>query len=116
MILSLPFFLLSSSPLTSLTFHSSPSRRKMLQQQQKREMKARRDQRKMQEKMRREQKKREVKIRQHSEKELKRRQKEDNRRQELGLANVVRLHDLDLSSQKGRAQAQFIDAATAAIF
>ena len=79
-------------------------------------MKARRDQRKMQEKMRREQKKREAKAHQQAEKERKKRQKEEDRRHQLGLGNVVRLHEIDLSSQKGKAQAQFIDAATAAIF
>ena len=96
--------------------HRAQKRSKMLQEQQKREMKARRDQRKMHEKMARDKKQQEAKARQNAEKERKRQDKEKHRRHELGLDNVVRLHEVDLSTQKGRAQAHFIDAATAAIF
>ncbi len=74
----------------------------------------------MQEKMRRDQKKKEAKSDRTTKKERKRREKLEaaaqERRERLGLGNVLRLHEVDPSSQQARAQAQFIDAATAAIF
>lgn len=96
--------------------HKTSKRVKMLREQQKRDIKARQDQRKMRERMEREQKKRDSKERKALEKEKKKAQKEQRMRHDLGLDNVVRLHELDLGTQRGRAQAHFIDSATAAIF
>ena len=70
----------------------------------------------MEEKMEREQKKREARERMAAEKEKKKRARDSTLRSSMGLDNIVRLQDVDLSSDAGRAQAQFIDAATAAIF
>ena len=92
-------------------------------QQQKEDLKEERKQRKMEEKMEREKKKQEAK--QHKEAEKKRKEeekkkkrlsKEEQHRQSLGLGNVVRLQDVDFSSGDARAQAGFIDSATAALF
>ena len=96
--------------------HKVKKRGKILQEQQKREIKARQEQRKMRERMEREQKKRESKERKALEKERKKTSKEQHMRHALGLDNVVRLHEVDLGTRQGRAQAQFIDSATAAIF
>ena len=96
--------------------HRAGKRVKMLHDQQKRDIRARRDQRKMRERMQREQKKRDSKERKALEKEQKKASKEQRMRHDLGLDNVVRLHELDLGTQQGRAQAHFIDSATAAIF
>lgn len=70
----------------------------------------------MQEKMEREEKKQEVKRRKQEEKDRKKRSKEQQLRSSMGLDNVVHLHELDPSSRNTRAQAEFIDAATAALF
>lgn len=70
----------------------------------------------MQEKMEREQKKQEEKRRKQEEKERKKRSKEQQLRSSMGLDNVVHLHEIDHSSGNARAQAQFIDNATAALF
>ena len=70
----------------------------------------------MAEKMERETKKQEARARKEAEKEGKKRAKEEAVRQSMGLSNVVRMHELDFNSKEGKAQAQFIDAATAAIF
>ena len=90
----------------------------MTQQEQEAETVTAKQDKKMQDKMEREKKKQEEKIRKQEEKEKKKREKEQAKQQakraSLGLDNVVHLHEL--SSTEGRAQAQFIDAATAALF
>ena len=96
---------------------------KLLQQQQREDLKEERKQRKMEEKMEREKKKQEAK--QHKEAEKKRKEEEKKKkrlskdeqlRQSLGLGNIVRLQDMDFSSEDAKAQARFIDSATAALF
>lgn len=98
-------------------------RMKMLQEQQKEDLKEERKRRKMEEKMEREKKKQEAK--QHKEAEKKRKEeekkkkrlsKEEQHRQSLGLGNIVRLQDVDFNSGDAKAQAGFIDSATAALF
>ena len=91
-------------------------RARRLKEQQAQEAKARRSHQRMQERIRKEQRKRDERERKAMEKEARRHAKDETTRKELGLENVVRLHEVDLSSRQGRAQAQFIDAATAAIF
>lgn len=70
----------------------------------------------MQEKMEREKQKQEEKRHKQEEKERKKQAKEMKQRHNLGLDNVVHLHELDFSKKEARAQAQFIDNATAALF
>ena len=95
----------------------------MLEKQQKEDLKEERKRRKMEEKMERERQKKEAKDQKAAEKKRKeatknksKLSKEDKRRQSLGLGNVVRLQDLDFNSGDARAQAEFIDSATAALF
>ena len=95
----------------------------MLEKQQKEDLKDEKKQRRMEEKMERERLKKEAKDRKAAEKKRKEAEKnksklskEDKRRQNMGLGNVVRLQDVDFGSGDGRAQAHFIDNATAALF
>ena len=95
----------------------------MLEKQQKEDLKEEKKRRRMEQKMERERQKMEAKERKAAEKKRKEAEKnksklskEDKRRQSLGLGNVVRLQDLDFSSGDARAQAEFIDSATAALF
>ena len=96
--------------------HKAKKRVKMLKDAQKRERKARKDKRKMEEKAERERRKTRERERKVREIERKKAAKEIKLRDDMGLGNVMRLHDVDTSTSEGRAQAQFIDAATAAIF
>ena len=95
----------------------------MLEQQQKEDLKEERKRKKMEQKMEREKQKKEAKDRKAAEKKRKEAEKnksklskEDKRRQSLGLGNIVRLQDVDFGSGDARAQAEFIDSATAALF
>ena len=96
---------------------------KRLEQQQKEDLKEERKRKKMEQKMERERQKKEAKDRKAAEKKRKEAEKnksklskEDKRRQSLGLGNIVRLQDVDFGSGDARAQAGFIDSATAALF
>ena len=91
-------------------------REKKSKEQERLEAKQTKQAKKMQEKMDREKKKQEERIRKQEEKERKKRSKDQQARASLGLDNVVHLHELDMSKQGSRAQAQFIDASTAALF
>ena len=88
---------------------------RMLKEAQKHDRKARKDKRKMEEKLERERRKVAAKERKVQEKERKK-NSDAKLREDMGLGNIVRLEDIDGSTHQGRAQAQFIDAATAAIF
>ena len=96
--------------------HKAKKRIKKLKDVQKQEMKARKDRRKMEERAERERRKMAAKERKAREKERKRQIRDGKLREDVGLGNVVRMHDIDTSTMSGKAQAQFIDAATAAIF
>ena len=96
--------------------HKAKKRVKMMKEVQKRERKARKDKRKTEEKAERERRKARERERKLREKERKKAAKEIKLRDDMGLGNVMRLHNVDTSTSQGRAQAQFIDAATAAIF
>lgn len=96
--------------------HRAKKRAKLQKRLQDEQVKAQKSQRRMQERIRKEQRKKEERERRAMAKERRRQAKEASARQGLGLENVVRLQDLDLSTRQGKAQAQFIDAATAAIF
>ena len=91
-------------------------REKKSKDQERLEAKQAKQEKKMQEKMEREKKKQEERRRKQEEKERKNRSKDQQARASLGLDNVVHLHEIDMSKQGGRAQAQFIDASTAALF
>ncbi len=91
-------------------------REKMDQQPSVEDSKHAKQEQQMQDKIEREQKKQEQKKNKKEEKERKKRGKEEAKRASLGLDNVMHLHELDLSNKNGRAQAQFIDASTAALF
>ena len=94
--------------------HKAKKRIKMMKEAQKREMKARKEKHKMEERLEKERRKARERERKAREKE--RKTGGTKLRDEMGLGNVVRLQDIDSSTHTGRAQAQFIDAATAAIF
>ena len=101
----------------------SLNRMKMLEQQQKEDLKEEKKRRKMEEKMERETRKKEERDRKAAEKKRKEQEKkksklskEEQRRQSLGLGNIVRLQDVDFGSGDAKAQAEFIDSATAALF
>ena len=96
--------------------HKAKKRVKMMKEVQKRERKARKDKRKTEEKAERERRKARERERKLREKERKKTAKEIKLRDDMGLGNVMRLHNVDTSTSQGKAQAQFIDAATAAIF
>ena len=96
--------------------HKAKKRIKKLKDAQKQEMKARKDKRKMEERAERERRKMAAKERKAREKERKRQIQDGKLREDVGLGNVVRMHNIDTSTKSGKAQAQFIDAATAAIF
>ena len=96
--------------------HKAKKRAKMMKEAQKRELKARKDKRKMEQKTERERRKKAAKERKQREKERKKMAKERQERMDMGLGNVVHLHEVDTSTKQGKAQAKFIDAATAAIF
>ncbi len=95
-------------------------REKMEHQASAEDSKRTKQEQKMQEKMERERKKQEEKRIKQEEKERKKHEKEQAKekakRASLGLDNVMHLHEIDSSSRNGRAQAQFIDASTAALF
>ena len=101
-------------------YSSFLSRVKMLERQQKEDLKEEKKRRKMEEKLEKERQKKEAKDKKEAEKKRKEgektKSKDDQRRQSLGLGNVVRLEDLDWTSEDAPAQAQFIDSATAALF
>ena len=85
----------------------------MMKEAQKHERNARKEKLKIeerQEKQRRKERERERKARE------KQRKKGSKLQDEMALANTMRLHEVDTSTEEGRAKAQFIDAATAAIF
>jgi len=84
--------------------------------QEEESMKLTKKELKMQKKMERERQKQDGKRRKLEEKESKKRAKEQQQRASLGLDNVVHLHELDFNQEGSRAHAQFIDAATAALF
>ena len=66
----------------------------------------------MEKRIRKEQAKQSSKDKKRKKKEL----KEKERREALGLGNVLGLHEVELGSRTGRAQARFIDTSTAALF
>ena len=93
--------------------HKAKKRLNMMKEAQKRERNARKEKLKIeerQEKQRRKERERERKARE------KQRKKGSKLQDEMALANTMRLHEVDTSTEEGRAKAQFIDAATAAIF
>ena len=96
--------------------YRAKKRAKMQKRLQEEQVKAQKSRRRMQERIHKEQKKKEERERKAMAKERRWQAKKDAARQDMGLGNVVRLQDLDLSTRQGKAQAQFIDAATAAIF
>lgn len=97
--------------------HKAKKRVRMMKDAQKRDMKARKERRKMEERAERERRKAITKQRKQQEKERKRLSKEMKLRDEMGLGNAMALHDVNTSpTQQGIAQAQFIGAATAALF
>lgn len=97
--------------------HKAKKRVKMMKEAQKRDMKARKEKRKMEERAERERRKAFTKQQKQQEKERKRLSKEMKLREDMGLGNTMALHNVDPSSlQQGNAQAQFIGAATAALF
>lgn len=109
--------------LNIINFVKFLSRVKLLEKQQKEDLKEERKRKKMEQKLERERQKKEARDRKAAEKKRKEAEKnksklskEDKRRQNLGLGNVVRLQDVDFSSGDARAQAGFIDSATAALF
>ena len=77
-------------------------------------------QRKMREKMEREQLKMEEKAlkreRKKEEAERKKREKDKSTRESLGLSNIVSYNEIDFGKPGARAQADFIDTATASLF
>ena len=94
--------------------HKAKKRIKMMKEAQKQERKARKLKRKME-------KKEEKTRRKAMEKERKERGKQQKTgvvklQEEMGLGDAMRLQDVDTSTVAGRAQAQFIDAATAPFF
>ena len=93
--------------------HKAKKRMKMMKEAQKQERKARKQKRKMEEreeKARRKARERERKVREKNKKGLTKLQ------EEMGLGEAMRLQDIDTSTPAGRAQAEFIDAATAPFF
>ena len=93
--------------------HKAKKRMKMMKEAQKQERKARKQKWKMEEreeKARRKARERERKAREKSKKGLTKLQ------EEMGLGEAMRLQDIDTSTPAGRAQAEFIDAATAPFF
>ena len=91
--------------------HKAKKRMKMMKEAQKREQKARKQKRKMEERAEKEQRKEREKERKTREKE----RKSARLRDEMGLGNIMRMQDGD-TGHRGRAQAHFIDAATAPLF
>ena len=96
--------------------HRAKKRMRMMNRMQKEELKARKEKRRLEEREEKERRKVASRERKIQEKERKREVKEKSKRMEIGLGNVIRLQDVDTSTKQGRAQAQFIDTATAAIF
>ena len=96
--------------------HKALKRARKVKELQKRELKARKDKRKMDQRMERERRRNATKERKEREKGRKKAAEQQKTREQMGLGNVVHLHEVDPTSKAGRAQAKFIDAATAAIF
>lgn len=71
---------------------------------------------KQEEKERKRREKEEEKERKRQEAERKKREKENKKRESLGLSNIVSYQDIDFNKPGARAQAAFIDSATAAMF
>ena len=75
-----------------------------------------REQKKMEEKERKRKAKEEEKERKRLEAEYKRKAKEAKQRESMGLSNIISYQDIDFNKPGARARADFIDAATAAMF
>ena len=96
--------------------HRAKKRMRMMKRIQKEELRMRKEKRRQEEREEKERRRMAARERKMQERERKKEVKESKKRQDLGLGNVMRLQDVDTSTRQGRAQAQFIDAATAAIF
>ena len=85
-------------------------------QQEKMREKLERENWKKEEKKKKQKVKEEERERKRLEAERKKRVKDAKLRDSMGLSNIVSYQDIDFKSTGARAQADFIDAATAAMF
>ena len=88
---------------------------KVEKERRKMEEKMERERRKKEEKERKNKEKEEAKLRKQAEADRKRRAKDQQQRESMGLSNIVSYDEMDISG-RSRAQARFIDNATAALF
>ncbi len=89
-------------------------------QERKMREKLEREELKMEEKKRKKREKTQEAEKKAQERETKRmeaeRKKTDKLRESMGLSNIVGYQDIDFSKPESRAQAEFIDSATASLF
>ncbi len=78
--------------------------------------KLKREAQKLQEKERKQAEKEEKKEQKRQEEQRRERLRDQKVRESMGLSNIVSYQDIDFKKSNARAQADFIDAATAAMF